>query len=593
MDYFPIAGAPLQVELGFVAVGTAPPPVRKPLGGPAATALRTLVEAQLEPTQAAALKAMLATPLDKIFDGIWRDQKSLVVGQVRQTVQDARPDAIDIDPDFPDKGTLRALTTENVSEELLELLSPVQQATQLTFSYQLPGVRVQWHETTGGPLSGAFDPAFELTFDAELGLYLGVPHDPRYPIAAAVEFLTLNVRLSGGNLIGGIGLAVTKLLGQIKDHPLVVPGEDVTSLPLDQLAGLAVQIDHLSGAFTKATSLGFNQLDVFIDSVVPEGEKVASNTVTFTLDRPFEPGPNVRQLGVDDGLFVSMTHLATLGTVVSPGGSLDVSGESFPVPSANNLAIEWDDTVAGKVVLSEIQWGFSPFGFTPDPAATVKIDRDGSYDGRNRFSTGPAVMPESQYAFRVRDYGVKDLIATDWSPWLLASTAVTNDVDLVLDDARATVVGHTTVREDGTIATRITVPPDQPPGTYAVWAVQDGRRLASAPERITVLAAAAPPAPAIQAFNHFTHAQLDANGVALTKSPLDVHGVNFTPGTVSLFLDNENGPRLGDFPVEAEGTFEATVRVPRGYTGRRPITALQDGGLRASTYPIEFENPPA
>jgi hypothetical protein len=251
--YLDIVGTALQVDLEYVSSDGRPPPLRRQLGGHDAVLLRTLIEAQLPEDQRDAMEEALSVNLDVIFGQAWRGQKSQIAERMRSTLLDQRPNASITGIAIPDAGRLRARTTENVSEGVLELLSPVRDATQLTFSYVVTGLEIGWTETF-------LDFSFKITFDGEVGLYLGLPHDPHYPIAVMAEFLVDNEQLHGGGLIGSIVLSGVQLWNNLMDHPLTIVGQEPAELPLTQLGGLRDRLMTLSQAFTHATEFGFNRL---------------------------------------------------------------------------------------------------------------------------------------------------------------------------------------------------------------------------------------------------------------------------------------------------------------------------------------------
>ena len=585
--YLDIVGTALQVNLEFVWVDERPPPLRRPLGGHDAVLLRTVIEAQLPEDKRAAMQEALSGNLDAIFGRVWRAGKSQIADGMRSA---APHGAIVTSILIPDEGRLRARTSDNVSQELLQLLSPVRDARQLTFSYVVTGLEIGWTEEI-------LDFPLKATFDGEVRLDLGLPHDPRESIAATAQFLTSNEEVQGGDLSGSIAFTGAIEWQNLWGDPITIPGVAPDELSLDQLGGLRDRLMTLSQAFSQATEFGFNRLSAFVDTVVDENLLPSErHVVTLVLTHPFEPGPAVSQAGGDDtGPFIPFERISLESTQVNPGGYVHVTGDGFPLPSANQLTVQWTDTAAGHVVQSELQWGMPPMlGGPPLSTTTVKMDRDGGYDNHNTWTTDAPLSPETTYTFRVRDYTFKNLIATDWSAWTPVTTSNWDHVDLMLEDGHDTNVGSCQVYPGGGIGTAIHVPDTQPPGRYRVWALLGLQRIASTADLLEVLPPAQPPAPQIRAYNHITHDAMDTPGtsVALTAHPVDIEGVNFRQGTVALYLDNETGLPLGTFQVYAGGTFEAVVTVPHGQTGRRVILAKQDD-LSAATIPIEFENPPA
>ena len=470
MDISEIAGTALRLDLAFVWAWEGPPPTGKPLAGPAGALLRAEVEARLAPDRAVALDALLGTPLDRIFDDVWADLRPLIAERLRAQVKRERPSAYGVAPALAARGTLRAGTDERGD------------VTRLTLGYLVPGVSVTWLEASSAAIGSYLDASCELAFDAELTLHVDVPKDPgaEAGLRTSVEFAAPGARNRG------LAADVTQLLRRLFEQQ---PGDAAASpdLPLTELGHLRSQLDAVSDAVAAAAGLGFTSSGVFIDSAAPDG-----NTIVFTAEHPFEPGPAAYQVGGAYGPFIPFARLCTEGTRVAPGGSLAVTGSDFPTPSAHTLTVQWDDTTLGPPAQSEVQWGPAADGAAPPfPATIVKFDREGRHDGRNGFTPEATLEPSTAYAFRVRDYSVKNAIATDWGPWVVLRTGESDEVDLVLDDGEGTLVGITTVLPGGAVNTRVTIPADQPPGRYRLWAVADGQRLVAADEPIEVLAAGA------------------------------------------------------------------------------------------------------
>jgi hypothetical protein len=587
-----ISGTPLQVDLKYVRVGASPPPEDHFLAGPSFGFFRSLLEDRLSPAAKSTLEDLLSVPLDQRFDDMWAQQLPVARGLMIKTIQDADGNAYDIQCSLPLKGTLEA-EVGGVASGLLAMLPPATPASQLTLRYLLPGVRVTFSERTKGFfgfLGSWFDPVMRVTFDASFNVYLAVPNDPRVPFSLKSDFETANTKFSGNGIEGDILLGLKRLWGRMIETPFNDP-EDQTFTPVT-VAALSRIFDSASVALSQVADAGFTQLGVGIDTNPPAGA-VPGNTVTFYLTHAFDPGPLVidpqRAQGAD--VFISQARLTTSVTQLHAGDDLGVVGTSFPPARARMLAITWADTTSGFVTQSEVQWGPELVGLggreTPPvlPASTA-IERHGQYDSANRF-VAKGLIPDTDYAFRVRDYDAGNLVATDWSDWTVLRTGSSDQVDLVLDDGNGTVVGSASVQLDGTFSATAHVPAGETPGTYALNAVMSGQQLADT--TITVIAAGEQLQPEVRAMRNDGTPFASADFV-VTNRPLHLTGVNFAPGAVDLFIDSVAGTKLGSAQADASGVFDASPVWPYGVTGHHAVIA-REGALQATAV-LEAEDPP-
>jgi hypothetical protein len=573
VSYSNIVGTPVQIDLRFVPVDAVPPPSDHVLGGFAGVFFRQLIEQEL--TSPDDLERLLKTPLDQTFDTAWAGQMAAAQAQVIKAIQDADSKAYDINPMFPVTGTLRAQVGA-LTPVLLDTVPVGTNALQLTLSYLLPSVRVNFSEKAPFYLP---DPKLKVTFDAEFLIYIAVPDQPWIPFGVKSAFVTSNTQLAGAGLYGGIALALERLWGNLIGQPFAEPPGRTSGN--SNIGGLPQLLSSVAPALAQAGSMGFSQLSVGIDGGAADG-----NTVTVYLSHPFDPAPGVNNVA-SPGVFILQSQIGTSAPQVNAGGHLGVVGRAFPPAQARTLVIGWNDTTSGPVTQSEVQWGLSPLGLPPPLPASVLIKRSGSYDNGATF-TARGLTPDTSYAFRVRDYDAGNQIATDWSRWLVLTTTSSDQVDLTLNDSANTVIGNASVQVDGTFASTVNVPAAESPGPYMLRAAMSGLQIAETP--ITVIGAGEALAPVVQVISGSTGLPFTSSDLLVTWTPIHLRGGNFNAGAVELFIDSATGPSLGTAVADLSGSFTASPLWPFGVTGHRTILARQNV-LQATTI-VDAQDPP-
>ncbi|SFC92646.1 fibronectin type III domain-containing protein [Streptomyces aidingensis] len=576
--YSDIVGSPLQVDLRYVpAAGGTPPPSSHLLGGGTGSLLRAALKSYLEEEQKAAFDRILDEPLDQVFHTLWAGQREAIARRIAQAIREQEPSAYDIVPTLPVRGTLRAQLHEHgtYSEGFAAVVPAGSAATQLSLVYDVPRVRVSFEAAV--PVLP--DPGMELTFDVRLGLYLAVPGETRYGIQALANVHLRNTDLGSGSLYSGLVTGLRNVYLAAMQRPFVPPGEQITPVPLADLAGLGDQLGFLSQAFGMASRLGFRELTVGIEA---EGGPDAS--VRFTLTHPFDPAPDLRHTAPSRDVFVPLTRWATDSTRVPAGGQITFSGTGFTVRPIDEIHLTWNDTTSGRVAQTEVQWGpAGPGGTHPVSPDTARLSRE-PYDGVGFRPTGLAA--DTAYAFRIRHHDMPGLVATAWSPWVVARTGVSDVVQIVLDDPARTVVAETAVESSGNFSGTLTVPVGLPPGPYALWATMSGSRIAMADRPIEVLPAQAAAPPSIVVYSsagvpfrpgldRFTHGRA-----------FDVRGANFRPGPVELFADEPGGTPFATAQADALGSWQLRP-VWRSGVGYHTVVAVQ-GDLRATSVELNF-----
>jgi len=591
MSYTAIAGTPLQIALSF-AEGSDPPHslTTQPLiWDGSLSPLGKLLGALISPNVVAALQ-QLVTPLDQVFAAQWTDAgtQSSAQAAVQQAIVAAKPDAYAIGVTIPRQGTLRA-ETGNLSQALSDAMPPGTTARQLTLSYLVPGFQASFRETTNSVWGSWADPSYELTFDGELEIAIAIPDDPRVAPVARAVFWARDLNGSASNFFAGWIGFWSIVFDVINGRPL--PSGQMP----DQSAGVGGAVSsllqallQLSQPLAQAYEFGFLQLSVQINNALPGAPP--GMTVEIDLTHPADPAPTISNALVPSGPVLMQVPQIVLGALQAHAGdTLGVLGSYFPPAQSTQLTITWNDTTSGSVVKSEVTWGeTSSIGTPPAKPTVVTIERHGSYDNADTFTAKP-LLPNTAYAFRVRDFDVPgyDVIATLYSDWTYFQTAATDQVELMLD-YNGTVLGFATLQSDGSFVTTVILPPSVPPGTYAVWAVFGGQKMAQA--AITVIASNAPLPASLAIVDPKTGFPLPGTPLVGDGLVLHLSGKHFAPGPVGLFVDSPSGKGLGSAVADASGAFGAVVTWPAGVYGGHDIVAQQ--GTTAATASVFSEMPP-
>ena len=610
---------PVQITLFWqdVDAGSLSP---HPLGGVAGTIFRAILLQQLQqapppgPAEAAELTNFLSSPLKTFFDNAWTQMLGSVSSMLQKAVLGAAPNAYGFNSSIPQIGTSLSAYTSDLSTSILNLLPPGTAGTQLALAYSLPGFSVSFKETTSGLFGSWADPSYNLTFDAEIDVFIGVPDDILVPLAALAEFNTTNMQAGAGNFFAvviaiedlipewlgavlgaALGGAIYSGLGAIAGGigGASITGGGTGSTPQNQSVPipnnqLQVLLGNLS-LFASARQFGFTELGIQIN-LAPLAGTPQGPTVEFDLTHLFDPGPVVTNALLPPVLSLFPPQISTSSPEVNAGGQVGAAGNSFPPAQASQLKITWTDTTSGSVSQSEVQWGLAPNGKVPPPQPfpAVFITRHGSYDNGNYFTAKP-LLPNTWYAFQVRDYDIFNQAATDWSAWLPLQTQATDQVQLVLNYNNM-VVGFGTLTSDGSFSTTIMVPLSVPPGNYVLTAVLSGQSMAQTP--ITVLAEGQPLSPVLQVVDPNTLIPYPTPTGVVGDSLVTTHGENFNPGFVNLFIDAINGTSLGSATVlPNQNTFTQPVTWPLGVIGLHSIVA-QQGALPLALVGVYAQNPP-
>lgn len=589
MSYWDIPGTPLQINIGFANPPHKVPSDHAVVGDGQLTPLGKLLGALISPDVVTALQ-QLVTPLDQIFGNLWTDPstQSSIQTAVQQALQATKPNAYNITTTVPQQGSLRA-DFHNFSPGVAAALPPGTQGLQLTLSYQVPGFQVSFSETTDSIWGSWADPSYNVAFDGEVEIAVGVPADPRIPPAALAQFIARNPTGSPSNAFAGWSAFWQGVGDVLSGRPL--PNGN---LP-DQFVGIGAYLASLyqilaqiGPPLAQVYALGFRTISPIVTTALPGAP--TGNTAQINLTHPADPPPQVSLAGSTPSIFSA--QIGASPGQVHAGDQVKVIGNYFPPAQSSQLTIAWTDTTSGQVVKTAIAWGPAATTTAGAPAPPsnphqVTIVRHGPYDNLNA-RTFKGLLPGTTYAFQVQDFDVPgyDVIATQLSDWTYFTTSATDAVELVLDYQSA-LLGFATLQPDGSFVATVIVPASVPAGAYVVQARLAGQVLAQT--RLTVVDASTALPPSLQILDPATGMPFTAAAIVVGTSTLRVRGAGYSAGQVDLFVDAPSGKNLGTAVADASGTFTTDVTWPFGVTGPHAV-AGQQGGAQA-TAPVFAENP--
>lgn len=596
MSFSKIQGTPVQLNLLFVRLDGSPPPAPHYLGSPSQALLTDLVLGLLPSAAGDALNQLLSTPVDQFFDQTWSGLQGTAQSMLAQNIKATISSAYDIHSTWPSKGSLTA-DVGGLSAIMQQTLPPGTTGSQLTLQYALPGVRASFSDS-GKSFLGA-DASYNLSFDATIEIAVAVPDATAVGMTARAELLTTNMQAGASNF-AAVARGIEDLLSDWISGQPGQSGSLADQIISVYIAQLQQLFGQLSAGFAAASGYGFSDLKVLVNPN-PPSDLPQGNTIEFGITVPFDHMTAVTNDGVlPPGTPNLLTpQLGTTAPQVLAGGSVGVRGNAFPTAQANQLVVSWQDTrlvntspsplpLPGTVVQSELHWGSTTgAGVPPSAAATndVKITRSGSLDST---FTATGLAPSTTYAFQVRDFFIQNFLSTDWSAWSYFQTSETDEVQLVLDDGANTVVGTTSLQTDGSLSATITVPTAETPGTYDLWAVLGGEKMAKA--TLTVVAPSQGLAPWVQFIDENTGDPLFGSVLLTCGQQTAVRGANFVPGKVDVFIDSASGTSLGQASVAFDGSFTVSFTWPYFVVGMHNVHAQQPT-VQADA-PLYAEMPP-
>ncbi|SOD72530.1 hypothetical protein SAMN05892883_1922 [Jatrophihabitans sp. GAS493] len=608
MPYQSIKGTPPIVLPWYVPVDSPCPP--RP--APYLTLFDELLFGHLTTQQQAAARKLLTTPLDQYVDALWTGQQDLMTAKVRSAIVANAPKDLgpvsDITVELPEKGTLQAeaapLSPQAPQLQLIQEAgvpwpsgSSADAATVMTLQYVVPACNGYWTQQLRG---GGFSlPATDwaVNFNFTLSLVLIVSDSTRYPMFLVAADAVTDMSVSAENwaaatVVAGLGIAAF-FTGQPLSN-LLHPPDQLGTFPAEQLSPDLVS---LADAFTALPPWGFTEISLRVNPTPPAAAFFgappvalgSSAAVEIDLTHPCDGPPTITNASAIAGKSFSVATLTPSATNVSAGAQICVSGRGFPAGQATKLQVVWSDTCSGTLVESELQWGLaaapptptSP-GMAPFPTnlADVIVAPTSGPEGHNAYATPPdqPLTPNTWYAFRVRDFDCRAMVATQWSSWLFLQTQASEQVELVLDfqDLQLATVS---LALSGEFTELVTVPADVAAGTYVLSAMSGSRRLAQT--SLTIFAAGSRPPATLEMLSPGTNAPIQGLVTLFGATTVTVHGEHFDPGTVELWLDGAGATSLGPATVDGAGSFTASLAWPAPDPGWHKIVAAQPAPRQA------------
>jgi hypothetical protein len=588
MSWSEISGTPLLAGLYYVPVDDNPPPslhVLNPIVG--------IVLAQLPANVLQEMTNLLSTPFDQLVQQAWAGAKPAGESVFAQMIEQGDSNAYDVSVNFPDSGTLYALTENGLPPYLQALLPTGQSGNLLALRYELSGGTGSFKERNDTIFGSWSDARIDITYDLAIEIEIAVPTDPKVPLQTKTTGYVTNIHGGPGNLIATVGYAFIEGASWLTGMTVNTSYPDQSGSM--NTSALFPQLSQLSTALVMARPLGFTQLAPRINPNPPSPQPTG-NTVELDLTHPADPGPLVSNALGLRATSLSPPTLDVSVPVVVAGDTLSVIGNAFPPPQATALTITWSDTTSGTVVESQIRWG-STSGLGTPPAQeqpTITLQRVG-HDNTYGFTN---LAPGTVYAFLVRDLDCEAFVATGWSApvypplsgpqpwdgaWTYIETQASNDLSLVLTH-KDTFLGAATPSAGGSFSVPVTIPPDVPAGTYQILAEMGGQVVAQA--TIKVLAHGTKAPPILQTLDSLTRIPFAGQTPITAGNPILLHGSNFGPGTVHLWVDTVGQNDLGTGIVRADGTFDASPVWPF-LLGPHTVIAVE--GNRHATAPVYGE----
>lgn len=500
---------------------------------------------------------LLATPLSEQFRTFWavtqdsngqtqRDRatamaKSQVVAAVQSNTGQT---AYGISANFPAAGNLLASVTGN-----------------LVLHYTLPNVVITFNTTTSTIFGSYADPAFKLTFDLTLEIASPVPAMP-CSFTPQAAMIIENANIGGDNFIGDAVQFIGDLVNFFQGEPPIFQAAEgnIDGINPVGTGSLGNTFALLAGACAQAQQAGFVQFQADVDQSVP--------ALQFVLIHPLDAAP-----AFNDQTFPSLFHpiIGVSQLTIIAGDTLGVFGSSFTPPATTSLVLQWNDTISGTIVKSEIEWG--PQG---GPTTIVSIPRH-PYDGANGYQFSN-LAPNQTYQFRVRDWDATT--CTPWSTWMTVSTPNSNagQVLIYLDQDYTNPLASVPLQSDGTFTATVTIPGTTTPVPHAhLINAQLMGGDAAPPVQIEILAPGSSYSPTIEMIDPSNSDQPTSSAEELT--PFTVRAYGFAPGTLNFTIDSVTGNSVGQGTVQPDSKLPATpFTMPAGVIGSHRLFGWQVHG---------------
>jgi hypothetical protein len=587
VDYVPIPDTKLQIALNFVKVDDAPAPVPHYVQGPGGALWLGVLLQKVPDSARQNVSTLLNTPLQVLFDDFWAASNSQADVTkrpgtlIKNAIQKEESTAYNITVNLPPKGSLRAVAG-NVSSGLVSRLPSGELGHQLTLSYLLPGIVVNFKTTTDSIFGSWADPDLNLSFDGEYLVEIVVPDKSSVPLAINTEFLTHNMTGSAGNALTSVEIVFK---GLIDDMGALLSGNSFPLSPLNQpdhslAAPVPDLFASLANSFVSAGQAGFTELNVIVDKNPPPGNP-PGNTVELILTHPFNPSPGMQ---MDHGPWTPQLVISPLQ--LYPGDTLTIKGSYYPPPRATKASF-WAAPInaAGQTNPVEVQWGVDVFNpILPFKPKTQQFTRD--FSGQITIT---GLAPSTRYSIRFRTYDVEGFIASGWSTRASFTTSATDQVQLAIQDA-----SHSPATVAATVpafTAQLVIPTTETPGTYKIESTVPGQASILSPP-FTVIPRGTPLSPTLQ--------MLDSNGVPMDHEievdPRETYmflGKNFQVGWVDLYRDTISAAtHVTRAWADHTGMFKVGVQFPDAgrSVGEHFLVAV--GGLFEAKAGVEYYGPP-
>jgi hypothetical protein len=439
----------------------------------------------------------------------------------------------------------------------------------IMLSYWLPNNKVTF--TVHKP----FDPAFTLSFDAEIIILADLTADPPAACTTAVYGWAEahNADLSAANTAGAGYEAIGSVLNWVQGQPSALfqsaEGQiDQTVTSIGPLGQVSSGLSQLASACTAARTYGFTQFSA----------SMQGNTLALTFSHPDLSQPQLTNLTAQQNGGSFFNDLITPAQLeVHAGDPLGVTG-SLDIPQVSELRIGW--TAPPPSGDSNVRWG--PRG----GSQTTTTPSGNEFDPTN-------LTPNTTYEFQVQ---VCDAVScSPWSSPLTATTSVAGADGVVFRLANSgggcgsqracPTVGRSTLQSDGSVDATVTIPAATRPGQYTLRAqVGSGSNPQVATAPLTVVAANQDAQPILAMWDTVDNRPYaPGGGRTLQNGAFTLYGEGFhAGGTVTVALDTRNGQVLGTATVDGDGTFKASCTMAYTSIGTHTLVVTENPGVQAT-----------
>jgi hypothetical protein len=553
LDFRDKAGNQQHVSAASIPPAAAPPQLQQVLGNP-----------------------VLSTPLGTYFDQQWT---TATVPQTGEVLRDAACDMI--------KNKIQSEVQDNLHTNAKDISCNLPRSgavgVQVADGTLSPNEPPGWHEPapfylwSGGQHAritywlpgnsamfsvdedyGLGNPRYNLTFDGEMRILANISDgngvdmctDSVYDWAQADD-ATIDPTNVAGQVYDDVGALVADLNGQPTNLFQTAEGQiDSGTFSVPALGSVTSAFDQLAAACNSGRSFGFSQMQA----------SVSNGALTFRFTHADLAQPTLTDLAAQHNSSSFLTDSLGVQNVQVHAGDTDAVTGYFDMPRSS-IEIGWDP----KGVPATVKWSIKGQN---QPPTTANVS------GSEFDITSP--QSNTQYDFEVQE--CDQVSCSAWSPPLDIQTENQDIASVLLQLENGPVVGHGTVKPDGTLATTITVPASTKPGSYTLQALVGNNQTAST--SLTVLGTSARAQPVLAAWDTAANRATAGPAVTTQGGEFTLHGEAFAPGQVTVRLDNASGPVIGSATAGADGSFKGTFSMP--YTSIGNHTLVTDSTPQAS-----------